>query len=563
MPHILLDAVQGGGYVSIVKAVPPILVLLVWARMITWADKDAVAAHLPRTALNLANVTGMAVAFALFFHLPGFLLAFSALLLIMLVEAGVYLALRHKRVGLGDLKGQYQAWVRGIKQSRATKAPPDKVAITTKAGQPAVGPAADDPGRPAYDAVQFALADPLTKNADQLDLAPSGAGVAVKYVVDGFTYSGPALEGEAGPGAVALIKGYAGMDPQERRKPQVGSFKVAMAGIKKELKAQSAGTREGEFLRLLVNAGKRHSFQLADLGMPSRQAEAIKETIGVKKGLALVAAPRAAGLTSMLYAILRAHDAFLTHIHTVERDPDQDLEGITQNKLAAAATAEDERKQVDWVISQEPDVLLLNKIESPGTAADMIQFAAKGHKGYVALRAGGVGDAIEQWRKLVGDDRRALSELTLVIAGRVLRKLCMACKVPYAPEPAKLRQLGMNPEKVDTLYQAREEPLRDPKGNPIRCEFCHDLRFKDRTGVYEVLVVDDEVREALARDLAAGGKVGSQFKAVFRKKRGRYLQEEALALVESGDTSVPEVLRVLRGDEAKPAGQRAAAAGRK
>jgi type II secretory ATPase GspE/PulE/Tfp pilus assembly ATPase PilB-like protein len=479
----------------------------------------------------------------------------------MLAEAGVYLSLRHRRVGLGDLKGQYEAWVRGIQQSRKPKATPDKVAITTKAGQPAVGPAPDDPGRPAYDAVQFALADPLTKNADQLDLAPIRNRRGGEYVVDGFSYAGPVLEGDAGPGAVALIKGFAGMDPEERRKPQVGSFKVAMAASRRSLRrSRRARARGSSFACWSTPASGTLS-----TGRPRDAAAAGAGDQGLDRreaGPGAGGGPKAGGLTSLLYAILRAHDAFLTHIHTVERDPDQDLEGITQNKLAAAATAEDERKQVDWVISQEPDVVLLNKIESPGTAADLIGFAAKGHKGYVALRAGGVADAIEQWRKLVGDDRAALSELTLVIAGRVLRKLCMACKVPYAPEPAKLRQLGMNPEKVDTLYQAREEPLRDPKGNPIPCTFCHDLRFKDRTGVYEVLVVDEEVREALARDFAAGGKVGSQFKAVFRKKRGRYLQEEALALVEAGDTSVQEVLRALRSDDPKPASQRAATARR-
>ena len=143
----------------------------------------------------------------------------------------------------------------------------------------------------------------------------------------------------------------------------------------------------------------------------------------------------------------------------------------------------------------------------------------------------------------------------------------------YAPDPNTLKKLNLNPEKVTTLFKARETPLRDPKGNPIPCTFCHDLRFKGRTGVFEFLIVDDDVREALRRDFAANGRPSSQFKAAFRKQRARYLQEEALALVERGDTSVQEVLRVLRGpdDGQRRAGRRprrrrrrraAAAAGR-
>jgi type II secretory ATPase GspE/PulE/Tfp pilus assembly ATPase PilB-like protein len=114
----------------------------------------------------------------------------------------------------------------------------------------------------------------------------------------------------------------------------------------------------------------------------------------------------------------------------------------------------------------------------------------------------------------------------------------MACKISYAPDPGVVKKLGLG--KADTLFQARTQPMRDPKGNPVPCDFCLDLRYKGRTGVYEMLVVDDDVRAA------AAGASENQLKAVFRKQRGKYLQEEALALVETGDTSVQEVLRVLK-----------------
>src|SRR5688572_20268628 len=104
MQLAFLAAVQVGGYVSLVKAVPVLLVLLLWARLLTWADKDAPAAHLPRQSINLGMLGGMIVAFALFFFVPGFLVAFTLLLLVMLGEIGAYLVLRHQRVGVGDLK---------------------------------------------------------------------------------------------------------------------------------------------------------------------------------------------------------------------------------------------------------------------------------------------------------------------------------------------------------------------------------------------------------------------------------------------------------------------------
>src|SRR5690606_13423378 len=262
--------------------------------------------------------------------------------------------------------------------------------------------------------------------------------------------------------------------------------------------------------------------------------------------------PKDQGLTTMFYAILRAHDAFLTHIQTIEREPDQDLEGITQNTLPPGANPADEIKQTDWIISQEVDVLGMARVEAPESARALARYAIgeTSKRVYIGMRANNTFEALAQWRKLVGDDTLAMNSLRLIINGRVLRRLCNACKVAFAPDPAMLKKLNLSGE-IQQLFQARTEPLRDPKGNPLKCEFCQDLRFKGRTGFFELLVVDDRIREVVV----SGGST-EQLKAAFRKQRGHYLQEAALRRVESGDTSIQEVLRVL-----KPAGSASARAG--
>jgi type II secretory ATPase GspE/PulE/Tfp pilus assembly ATPase PilB-like protein len=197
---------------------------------------------------------------------------------------------------------------------------------------------------------------------------------------------------------------------------------------------------------------------------------------------------------------------------------------------------------------------MLSSVESPQSARLLI----KGAQGvdrriYVGIRAANTSEAIDKWVKLVGDPHLAAEALKLVISGRVLRKLCTACKIAYAPDPATLRKLNMRPESVTTLYQARTSPMKDEKGNIVPCIYCHDLYFKGRTGFFEIMAVDEE-----AKNLIAAGKPVAP---AFRAQRGRDLQQQALALVESGDTSVQEMLRVLRGTEgAKPAASPAAAA---
>src|SRR3954451_22805046 len=92
--------VEGGGYVSILKAVPIILILLIWTRLLTWVDKDAPAAHLPREVINSSNLGGLVLAFLAFFLLPGFILSTAVVVLVLGIEAGVYLMIRQKKVGL-------------------------------------------------------------------------------------------------------------------------------------------------------------------------------------------------------------------------------------------------------------------------------------------------------------------------------------------------------------------------------------------------------------------------------------------------------------------------------
>ena len=106
----------------------------------------------------------------------------------------------------------------------------------------------------------------------------------------------------------------------------------------------------------------------------------------------------------------------MTHLLTVERDPENELENITQNKLPAQPNPAEEQKQVSWIISQDPDVVMVDMVENPKTAADLAEFD-ENKRVYVGVRAGTAFEAIAAWRKLIGDDKLALKNLSLVVAG--------------------------------------------------------------------------------------------------------------------------------------------------
>ncbi|HZZ44123.1 MAG TPA: ATPase, T2SS/T4P/T4SS family [Tepidisphaeraceae bacterium] len=550
---LFLADISPGGYVSIWKCVPVVIILLIWARLVTWIDKDAEAAHMPRIPINLGMLLAGILAFFLFFFLPMFVLAFPVLVFVIALSIGVYLFMRKQKVGLGDLKKEFSSFLRNLGPKRKIKdAGPGQVTIMNAKGSAMPVPEGETPERAGYDALQTLLTDPLRKKAERVDMIAADGASQMKYVVDGMPYSGGSVARDAATAAVTYLKFAAGLDANEKRKPQTGTAKAAMDGKKHELKIRTAGSSAGESVVVEIDPKARHALRLEELGMPPEQMELLLNPVREGQGgIVLVSAPKTQGLTSLLYAILRAHDAFMTHIHTIERNPDQDLEGITQNKLASSTTPAEEAKQVEWVTSQEPDVLMMSEITDQASARSLLAYANAGKRAYVGIRAGSTFEALEQWQKLVGDPSAAIKPVIMVISGRVMRRLCNACKVGYTPEPTTLRKLNMDPDKISKLFQARTEPLRDQKGNPVACEFCQELHFTGRIGVYEILTVDDEVRQIIK----TGGSV-NQLKAVFRKQRSKYLQEQALVLVERGDTSIQEVLRVLKAPESSSSSSR-------
>ncbi len=551
LAQVPLAQVPAGEYVSVWKALPILVLLLIWARLLTWADKDAIYAHLPRHALNAGLLGGMVVAVGLFLFVPNFWIALAVFLFFMAVEVGVYLGLRARVVGLGDLKQQFQDWISSFgRKEKVVEAQPGQVQLINRMGEVMPIPDAEDPTRAGYDAVQHLLTEPLQKNAERIDCAPDKDLSVIRYYVDGVGYSGGSMPKPDAAAAIGYLKVAAGLDFNERRKPQTGMLKAVIDGQRKELTVQTAGSAAGEVVRLLTDVKMQHTQTIDQIGLSEEQMNMVQEIIHDARGVVILSAPKDQGLTTMLYAVLRAHDAFLTHIQTIERDPDQDLEGITQNKLGANATPQEEAKQTDWIVSQEPDVIASAHLQSP-EAARLLATFAKDKRVYVGLRASNTFEALAQWRKLVGNDQLAMDSLRMIINGRVLRKLCAACKVAFTPDPAMLRKLNLDPS-INQLYQARTEPLRDQKGNPVPCEFCKDLRFKGRTGFFEILRVDDRITEVVF----SGGSQ-EQLKAAFRKQRGEYLQESALRLVEAGETSIQEVLRVLKPSSSSSSAARA------
>jgi type II secretory ATPase GspE/PulE/Tfp pilus assembly ATPase PilB-like protein len=545
--------VDAGPYINAYKVGGCLAVLFVWARLLTWADKDAVRAHLPRELMNVANFGGLVAGFILVLLIPDYTVALCVLIGLMLAEVGTYLGMRYRTIGLEDLKTEFmnsfaRLGGKAKEEKKEVVSAEGQLVLFDKTGSLPI-PDAESPDRRPYETVQEALLGPMERGMERLDVT-AGEQAQVTYTVDGVSYESTPIERMSAAAAIAYLKKAAGMDLAEKRKPQTGWLKASFDGKKREFQIRTAGSSAGESMTLVTDPKKRLDIPLENMGFSEAQLEKLREVITDGSGLVIAAMPKGQGLTTLLYGIIRTHDAFLSHIVSLERAPEVDLEGITQNKLPESAGGAEEAKQISVVIGQDPDVLVAASVEDPRSAVALAKFAATGKRVYVGLRAGGTLDAIRAWRKLVGDDALAMKPLKLVISGRLIRRLCSACKIGYTPDPNQLKKMNMNPETVSKLFQARTAQMVDSKGKSIPCNFCNDLAYKGRVGAYEMFLIDDEVRQ-----LITSGGSEAQLKAVFRKQKGRYIQELALSLVEQGETSVQEVLRAMKADAAAaPAG---------
>ena len=265
-----------------------------------------------------------------------------------------------------------------------------------------------------------------------------------------------------------------------------------------------------------------------------------------------MASPAHMGRTTMLYSLLTTHDAYTNSIQTVESNPRCDFESVTVNKIDPQNPEASAAKILSTLLLKDPNVLLLG-LCTDAASADAIARFGQDRKAYVGLMAADSLAALDQWRKLVGNSEATAQSLRAVIASRLVRVLCPACKTGYAPDADTLSRLNLSLGRDIKAFKANTQPMVDSKGNPVKCGECGGIGYKGRTGIYEVLVINDEIRKAVASN-----KTIDEIRTLARKNHLMLLVEHGIRKFAGGLTSIQEVLRVCSPE--KPARGQAAPA---
>lgn len=538
MPGFLLMSIEYGGYVSIVKLIVFFILYFLWLLLVAWAHKDAKA-----VGTNVPLWTGVLLgAGALGILLWWLISVYIVGLLIYVISVGAtglaFVKHRNARVLDFDRVLTIDHIKSLFSHSEKLEAMENFLFITANNNE-APRPEPRTPTFFGYRTAYDVITDAEWRRASTIMFAPKGETYEVTYNIDGAPTKQPALARDQMEYLIHFLKELGGLDVKEKRKPQKGKFRSRQKKVNTDWEVTTAGSTAGEQVRL-KHLTKESALRLADLGLTPDQNEQLGRFRERRPGVFLVTGPHKSGITTTMYALVRNHDAFLNSINTLEKQPSSQLPNITQNVFTPTDTGTTTyARKLQSIVRMGADIVGVGECEDEDTVKIASAAAKDGKIVYVVMNADSVLQALGKWLKMVGD-RRLIAETLLGISNqRLLRKLCEECKQGYAPNAELLKKFNLPAEKAKVLFRPGKE-VYDKRGKASMCEHCQGTGFVGRTGVFEMIVLTDELRQAV-KQVKQLPELGMHF----RRAKMLYLQEQSLRKAIAGTTAVNEMLRVL------------------
>ncbi|MGD0016891.1 MAG: GspE/PulE family protein [Verrucomicrobiia bacterium] len=375
------------------------------------------------------------------------------------------------------------------------------------------------------EAAHKVLQEAITERASDVHFEPLDKGYRVRFRVDGQLQERMMFEKADGQRMVSSLKVLAQIDVAEKRKAQDGRFRVRTNLSDIDFRVATASAMFGEKLVVRILDRKSGLLSLDDLGMPKSMLEIFDQVIRSRSGIILATGPTGAGKTSTLYAALGRLDTSRLNVMTIEDPVEYHLAGATQIPVRPKAGVTFE-SGLRSILRQDPDVIFVGEIRDPETATTAVRAALTGQLVFSTLHAQDTLNTIARLQEMGVEKYQISSALLMVIAQRLVRVLCPQCREPYKATGKELLSLGMELPLGETIYRA--------KG----CAACDHTGYQGRTALFELLVVDDVLRQAIGDGLSQQALAD-----IVRPKGWRSYREEGGLKILNGITTVDEVLQ--------------------
>lgn len=386
---------------------------------------------------------------------------------------------------------------------------------------------ASDDDAPIIRLINAMLSEAIKEGASDVHIEPFERSLKIRFRIDGVLKEILTPPQQLAALLVSRIKVMAKLDIAEKRLPQDGRIALRLAGRAIDVRVSTLPTSHGErvVLRLLDKNALR--LDLASTGMLEQVHQRLVGLLQHPHGILLITGPTGSGKSTTLYSALQLINSQTRNIMTVEDPVEYDLDGVGQTQVNPRVDMTFARG-LRAILRQDPDVVMIGEIRDAETAQIAVQASLTGHLVLSTLHTNSASGAIGRLRDMGVEPFLLASSLTGVLAQRLVRILCRHCRRAECLDGETLRQLGfagLGEEKL-SLFQ------------PVGCERCNFSGYRGRTGIHELLCVDDTLRAAIAR--------GDSDVELEKYTRGQTLRHDGLAKIRSGITSLEEVIRVTR-----------------
>ena len=383
--------------------------------------------------------------------------------------------------------------------------------------------------------VNLILRQAVQERASDVHVEPFEKTLKVRYRIDGVLHETPSTPRRLQSAIISRLKIMASLDIAERRKPQDGRIKTRIAGREIDIRVSTVPTLYGESVVLRLLDRSAMNYGMAQIGMLPGILHTMEQIITLPHGMILATGPTGSGKTTTLYSALRAAYSTEKKILTIEDPIEYQLDGVNQIQVhpqIGLTFASGLRS----ILRQDPDIIMVGEIRDAETAEIAVHSALTGHLVFSTLHTNDAAGAVTRLLEMGIDSYLVASSLEAVLAQRLVRTICTQCKVPRLDTDMLLEQFA-GTELATTLGAT---PLYIGRG----CEQCKQSGYRGRTGIYELLLMDNTIRPLVMEHATA-----TDIRAKACLKGMHTLRDDGWKKVALGITTVEEVLRVTRQDD--------------
>ncbi len=381
--------------------------------------------------------------------------------------------------------------------------------------------------QPVVRLIDALLTEAVQQNASDIHFEPENSFLRIRYRVDGVLRQVRSLHKSFWPAMVVRMKVMSGMNIAETRAPQDGRISLRLSGRPIDFRVASHPTNYGENLVLRILDRQRGIVPINQIGLDDSSLSILLNIIAKPEGIVLVTGPTGSGKTTTLYSVLNHVNTESVNIMTLEDPVEYPIPLIRQSSVNEAAKL-DFVSGIRSLMRQDPDIILVGEIRDHPTAEMAFRAAMTGHQVYSTLHTNSAVGAIPRLLDIGILPDILAGNIIGIVAQRLIRILCRHCKYSYQPDAAERKLLGLSQSQDVTLYRA------------AGCDICHHQGYSGRQAIMEILKMDSDLDDLIARRASIRDIKRGALDRGFRP-----LAQDGIRRILQGVTSVSEVSRVV------------------